>query len=123
MRFHGEGNEQQGTRPGVVIQNNKGNRFSPNVIALPLTTVIKKIYQPTHVILSGDNTGLGQTSMVLCENPQMISKERIGPYITTLSDEHMREIARASLIATPVLAFLSDEDLLNVKKHAAALNQ
>lgn len=58
MRFGGSANEQTGWRPGLVFQNNVGNAHSPNIIALPLTSVIKKAKQPTHVVVKASNTGL-----------------------------------------------------------------
>ena len=64
MKFDGTGNEQQGWRPGVVFQNNTGNQFSPNIIALPMTNSIKKKEQPTHVIIPAE-VGLNRDSMVL----------------------------------------------------------
>ena len=71
MRFGGSGSEQSGWRPGIVFQNNIGNAYSPNIIALPLTSQIKKANQPTHVILPAKETGLRKDSMVLCENPEI----------------------------------------------------
>lgn len=43
MKFGGSGSEQSGWRPGVVFQNNMGNAYSPNIIALPLTSSLKKL--------------------------------------------------------------------------------
>lgn len=37
-RFVGTDSEQNGWRPAVVFQNNKGNAYSPNVIMLPMTS-------------------------------------------------------------------------------------
>ena len=70
MKFEGSGNEQNGWRPGVVFQNNVGNAHSPNVIALPMTKVLKKTGQPTHVLVTAEDTGIPKDSMVLCENPE-----------------------------------------------------
>ena len=39
---------------------------------------MKKQNQPTHVILPAEDTGLEYDSMVLCENPQPLPKDRIG---------------------------------------------
>lgn len=122
MRFQGNANEQIGWRPGVVFQNNVGNTHSPNVIALPMTSVIKKTTQPTHVIVRADDSGLRNDSMVLCENPERMSKERIGKYITTLSDDYMKQIAEANLLATSAIAFLEPEALLAIWERAAILN-
>lgn len=106
MKFGGSGSEQSGWRPGVVFQNNMGNAYSPNIIALPLTSSLKKTNQPTHVIIKAAR----------------MSKERLGQYITTLSEEHMKQVAEANLLATGAIAYLDIEALLAVWKKAAALN-
>lgn len=122
MKFGGEGSEQAGLRPGLVFQNNTGNLHSPNIIALPITSSLKKAGQPTHVVLYASDTGLKRDSMVLCENPERLSKSRIGKYLTTLPDKYMRQIAEASLLATSAISFL-DVDLLHaVWKRAIELN-
>lgn len=122
MKFEGTGHEQNGWRPGIIFQNNKGNEHSPNVIALPLTTEIKKKSQPTHVVVSADDSGLKYDSMVLCENPEKMSKERIGKYITKLSDKYMKLVAQASLVATSAISFLDEETLMNAWRLAKKMN-
>ena len=49
------GSEQDGKRPVVVIQNNLANKHSPTVIVAPITTVIKKTYLPTHIVIYKNN--------------------------------------------------------------------
>ncbi len=122
MNFSGTGSEQTGWRPGLVFQNNIGNIHSPNVIALPLTSSIKKVDQPTHVIIQTQDSGLYVDSMVLCENPERMSKSNIGQYITKLSDTYMQKIAVASLLATSAVSFLETETLIAVRDRAIALN-
>ena len=122
MKFGGSGSEQSGWRPGVVFQNNVGNAHSPNIIALPLTSSIKKTNQPTHVIVKAADSGLRRDSMVLCENPERMSKERLGQYLTTLSNRYMRQIAAANLLATSAISFLDTEVLLAVWHKAIRLN-
>lgn len=122
MKFSGSGNEQTGWRPGLVFQNNTGNIYSPNIIALPLTTAIKKTGQPTHVVISAAENGLRKTSMVLCENPERMSKEKIGQYITTLSNDDMKKVVIANLLATSAISFLDVEALTSTWKKASALN-
>lgn len=122
MKFGGSGSEQSGWRPGIVFQNNTGNAHSPNIIALPLTSSIKKTNQPTHVVIKASDSGLRKDSMVLCENPERMSKERLGQYITTLSDKYMKQIAEANLLASGAIAYLDIEALLAVWKKAATLN-
>lgn len=122
MCFGGSGNEQYGWRPGLVFQNNTGNRFSPNIIALPITSRIKKTSQPTHVFLPAFETGLQRDSMVLCENPERMSKDRVGRYLVTLPASYMQQVAIASLLASSAIAFLSPDILLDVWKRACSLN-
>ena len=123
MRFDGTGSEQSGWRPGVVFQNNVGNANSPNIIALPLTSSLKKLYLPTHVLVRAKGSGLRRDSMVLCENPEKMSKSKMGSYITTLSDDTMREIAMANLLATSAISFIDRDSLLQVWEQAATLNK
>ena len=123
MKFEGSGNEQNGWRPGVVFQNNVGNAHSPNVIALPMTKVLKKTGQPTHVLVTAEDAGIPKDSMVLCENPEKMSKKRIGGFITKLSDEYMKQIAKASLIAPAAVSFLDEADLLDVWRKSVRLNR
>lgn len=123
MYFSGEGSEQCGWRPGLVFQNNKGNSSSPNIIALPLTTAIKKKEQPTHVFIPSEGTDLKSDSMVLCENPQRMSKSRLGKYITTLSDEYMAKVAVANLLSSSAIAFIDQDMLLAIWNRAVALNK
>ncbi len=123
MNFSGSGSEQNGWRPGLVFQNNTGNAHSPNVIALPLTTAIKKQNQPTHVLVSAEDTGLKWDSMVLCENPERMSKSKIGRYLTTLSDEYMAKVAAANILASSAIAYVDPDTLLALWHRAVSLNR
>ena len=122
MHFGGSGSEQSGWRPGLVFQNNIGNAYSPNIIALPLTSAVKKSSQPTHVFIPSEGTGLRKDSMVLCENPERMSKERIGNYLTTLPYEYMSRVAAANLLASSAISFLEPDVLLVLWQKAISLN-
>lgn len=68
--------QQNGRRPVVVIQNDIGNMHSPTTIVIPLTSKMKKRYQPTHVIIeANESTGLRVDSVALFEQIQTISKD------------------------------------------------
>ena len=122
MRFCGDGSEQNGWRPGVVYQNNKGNIHSPNIIALPLTTAMKPTWQPTHVFLPARGTGLKKDSLCLCEGPERMGKQKVGKYLTTLPASYMRKIAKANLLATSAISFLTPDDLPYIMERASKLN-
>ena len=122
MRFGGSGSEQSGWRPGIIFQNNVGNAYSPNIIALPLTSQIKKANQPTHVVLHAKETGLRKDSMVLCENPERMSKDRLGDYLTTIPAKYMAEIAAANILASAAIAYIDPDVLLSLWQNAISLN-
>ena len=70
------GSEQGGLRPGVVMQNDKGNKYSPTTIICPLTSRNKKM-KATHVTLTPEDCGVLMKSTVLCEQIITIDKSRI----------------------------------------------
>ena len=122
MRFGGSGSEQSGWRPGLVFQNNTGNLHSPNIIALPLTSCLKKQGQPTHVVLPAGETGLPKDSMVLCENPERMSKDRLGRFVTSLPKPFMAKIAIANLLASSAISYLEPDALIGAWRQACSLN-
>ena len=122
VNFVGEGSTQRGLRPAVIFQNNTGNRYSPNVTVLPMTSSIKKQRQVTHVFVPAEGTGLKVDSMVRCENPVCIPKYELGNYLTSLPKKYMGEIAEASLLASSAVAYLNGERLASVRRRAEKLN-
>ena len=104
------------------FQNNLGNRYSPNLIVLPLTSKIKKSNQPTHIVLPARETGLRRDSMVLCENPVCVSKDKLGYYLTTIPEPYMTKVAVAYLLATSAISFIQPDNLHSVWEQSLALN-
>lgn len=122
LRFDGTDQEQSGVRPALIISNNKGNQYSPNVIVLPLTTSLKKTNQPTHVILNAGEAGLQHDSMVLCENPVCVSKKRLIRYLTTIKPQQMEEVSAAYLLATGAISRITEEKLIEIRNRAVSLD-
>lgn len=72
-----DGSIQSGYRPGIVIQNNIGNRYSPTLIAIPLTKKIKNLEQATHLVIEKNSeNGLNVNSMLLAEQIATIDKSK-----------------------------------------------
>ena len=79
--------EQGGIRPVIIVQNSVGNKYSPTVIVLPMTSEIKKVNMPTHCIVHrSDKNGLKVDSMVLAEQIRVIDKSRLQDYIGFLDN-------------------------------------
>lgn len=122
INLKGDSNEQSGYRPCLIFQNNIGNKHSPNLIVLPLTSKLKKSNQPTHIILPANETGLRRDSMVLCENPVCVSKDKLGYYLTTIPESYMSKVAVAYLLATSAISFIQPDNLQYVWEQSLALN-
>ena len=61
------GSEQGGTRPVLIISNDVGNKHSPTVIVVPITSRIHtKAKLPTHTLIN-DFEGLDKNSIILLE--------------------------------------------------------
>ncbi len=92
------GSEQDGKRPVVVVQNNLANKHSPTVIVAPITTVIKKTYLPTHIVIYKNNY-LKKDSTILIEQVRVIDKMRIITFLGKLNDIQMQKVDKALLNA------------------------
>lgn len=81
---------QNGVRPVLVVQCDEGNEASTTTIIAAMTTVIKKRYMPSHIVL-GDNFGLKEPSMVMLEQIRTVNQSELTKYmghadITTTMD-------------------------------------
>jgi len=71
------GSEQGGIRPVLIVQNERGNRFSPTIICAAMTSKMHKNDLPTHVWISAKDSGLKNDSLVLCEQVRTLEKRRL----------------------------------------------
>lgn len=91
-----EGSIQSGRRPVLVIQGDHFNEKAPTVIVASITTVIKKRYLPSHIILD-NRFGLVKPSMVLLEQIQTVNKSGLTDYIGFMDDEQSWRRINAAL--------------------------
>ncbi len=98
------GSEQGGIRPVIVIQNDKGNKYSPTTIVIPFTTRYKPKYLPTHYTFKfTEETMVDYTkahpgltsgySTALAEQIQTVDKTRFMQYLGTMTDSFMDELS------------------------------
>lgn len=79
--------EQTGIHPYIIIQNNIGNKYSPTIIGISLTTKLKKVNMPIHCIVpKTKSNGLRTDSMALAETLRQIDKKRIIKKMGTIDD-------------------------------------
>lgn len=85
------GSEQKGTRPAVILQNDRGNERSTTLVVAAICTQRKKLY-PMHYILQDDEGGVKKGNVVLCEQVKTIDKQRILRKLGSLSTATMAAI-------------------------------
>ena len=91
------GSEQGGYRPVLVVQNDKGNKYSTTVIVAPVSSRMTKNALPTHVYLELE--GLSKKSIVLLEQLRTIDKKRLKDKVCHLDSEMLEKVNRAICIS------------------------
>lgn len=94
------GSEQGGIRPVLVVQNNVGNKYSPTLVVLPISSA-KKNNMPTHIHIFGSKM-LPKDSIVLAEQIRTIDRDRLLRYVGSVSLEIMAKVDRAVKISIGV---------------------
>ena len=96
------GSEQGGYRAVVIISNDIGNRYSPVIIAAPITSQIGKKRLPTQVLIKSQ-FGTLVDSMVSCEQIRTLDKKRLKKLLFEITDPTLiSEIDRAVKISLVV---------------------
>jgi mRNA interferase MazF len=76
----GEGHEQAGKRPVLVVSDEAFNSGPAGlVMVIPLTSKVKKSKNiPTHIRIDPPEGGLKTPSVLLCDQLRTINKDRLG---------------------------------------------
>jgi mRNA interferase MazF len=72
-----QGSEQAGTRPVIIFQNDMINAFSTTVLAIPLTTNLKRAALPSCIQVAKGEGGLASDSVILCHQLRVLDKSRL----------------------------------------------
>ena len=88
--------EQNGIRPAIIIQNDKGNEHSPTTIVASITSQDKR-YLPTHVVVKPYQSGLNKVSTILMEQVRTIDKSRILSKVGHIETDWLKEKIKKSL--------------------------
>lgn len=84
---------QSGERPVVILQNDKGNKYSDTTIIAPLTSKAKKLRQPTHYLIQKNNeNGLSCNSVCLLEQIMTIDVAELIKKIGVLNENDLHNI-------------------------------
>lgn len=95
----GKGSEQMYVRPVLILQNNRGNKYSSTTIVACITSKIKnKAHLPTHFVLPKE-VKLKEASMVMLEQVFSIDKTRLIKKICNVPSYTMNRIDKRILIS------------------------
>ena len=108
------GSVQSGERPVLVVQADDYNQNAPTIIVAAVTSVIKKRYLPSHIIL-GEEFGLKKPSMVLLEQIRTVNREDLREYIGTVDDDKLFRQINATLKKTFGLWVYKPEGRENIR--------
>lgn len=105
-----KGSEQSGIRPVLVVQNDIGNKYSPTVIVVVITTK-KKNSLPTHISINKNECrecNLAKDSIILVEQVRTLDKSRLLEKVGRLDDNFMLKVKEALKISFNIRAKFSD---------------
>ena len=105
----GKGSVQGGTRPCIIIQNNKGNTYSPTVIVAAITSKINKANLPTHVNI-GKECGLDEPSLILLEQISTVNKTELKRFIGHAGTNVLEKINKALGISLDIKKEEADDN-------------
>jgi len=95
------GSEQGGERPVLIVQNNKGNKYSPTVIVVAVTSHFNKRREmPTHIPIECKE--LSSNSIAMTEQIRTLDKSRLEWYIGKASGASMKLVDKALKISIGV---------------------
>lgn len=92
---------QSGNRPVLVISNDVGNQYSQTLTVIPLTTKLKRMDMPTHIVLTEEDCCMFrpqtlQDSVLLAEQITTIAKSALCNRLCRVtSREKRQEIVQA----------------------------
>ena len=83
-------------RPVLILTRDSILEYLGEITVAPVTSTIRDI--PSEVILSQED-GMKKHCVINCDHIQTVSKNKIGGFITTLSQEKLEEVRKALLFA------------------------
>lgn len=94
-----KGSEQGKTRPALILQNDKGNKYSPVTIVAALTSSYDQLY-PTDIEIKSSEEEVDRDTKVMLNQIFTIDIEtRIESKLSSLSSDKMKEVDKALKIS------------------------
>ncbi|MFQ6056628.1 MAG: type II toxin-antitoxin system PemK/MazF family toxin [Methanosarcinales archaeon] len=97
------GSEQAGIRPVIIFQNDVLNRFTTTILAIPLTTNLRRASLPSCVFVSQGDGGLVSDSVALCHQLRVLDKIRLQRKLGTLNQQTLSAIEAKILFTMGII--------------------
>jgi mRNA interferase MazF len=98
------GAEIRKTRPGLIIQNDIGNRSSPLTIVAAITSKFALPPYPTEVLIEAPEGGLKDDSVVLTNQIRTVDKHRLTRRLGKVKPETLHQVDQALLVSFGLVA-------------------
>lgn len=92
------GSEQAGIRPAIIFQNDIISQFSSTVLAIPLTTNLRRASLITCLLILSGEGGLAQDSVALCHQMRVLDLTRLQKKIGELNSEILASLEAVVLL-------------------------
>jgi mRNA interferase MazF len=86
------GSEQAGTRPVLVFQNDMMSKFTTTILAIPLTTNLRRASLPSCVRVCKNEGGLTSDSVLLCHQLRVLDKMRLQRKLGSISPQSLAAV-------------------------------
>jgi mRNA interferase MazF len=97
------GSEQAGTRPVIVFQHDLISRFTTTILAIPLTTNLRRASLPSCAQIAQGEGGLAHESVALCHQLRVLDKTRLQRKLGTVSPETLSAIESCVLFTIGII--------------------
>ena len=93
------GSEQGGRRPVLVLQNDVISSFTSTILAVSLTTNLRRAQLPSSAFVPRAGTGLAADSVALCHQLRVLDTTRFRGKIGAVASEVLLQVEYATLFA------------------------
>ena len=97
------GSEQAGIRPVIIFQSNVLNKFTATILAIPLTTKLRRASLPSCVFIPKEEGGLASDSIALCHQLRVLDRTRLQRKLGAVSQQTLSTIDSKMLFTMGII--------------------
>jgi mRNA interferase MazF len=97
------GSEQAGSRPVLILQNDLIGAYTSTVIAVPLTTNLRRASLPSCVQIDRSEGGLSSDSVVLCHQLRVLDRTRLCRKLGSVSQRTLTAVEGSLLFTLGII--------------------